>query len=127
MGLNVVGTYGFLARAHIAHEVAGEPQVANHVAQVSRHRRLPPWPSLVRARMHAREKSLKNFGDSPTDTPLAHARAQIEEFQPGSDCVELDPSPLCGRSCRRRSWSGWGALTSVTALSISEQHHRRRT
>jgi hypothetical protein len=29
MGLNVVGTYGFLARAHIAHEVAGEPQVAN--------------------------------------------------------------------------------------------------
>ena len=44
----------------------------------------------------------------------AHARARareiIEEFRPGSDCVELDPSPLCCRSCRRRSWSGWGGI-----------------
>jgi hypothetical protein len=24
--------------------------------------------------------------------------------------VSLDPSPLCCRSCRRRSWSGWGGI-----------------
>jgi hypothetical protein len=44
----------------------------------------------VRTRMHAREKSLKNFGPVPS--------------------VGFDPSPLCCRSCRRRSWSGWGGI-----------------
>jgi hypothetical protein len=26
--------YGFLAKTHVAHEVAGEAQVANHAAQI---------------------------------------------------------------------------------------------
>jgi hypothetical protein len=34
MALNVVGAYGYLARAHIAHEVAGEAVVASHQAQI---------------------------------------------------------------------------------------------
>ncbi len=40
MALNVVGAYGFMARAHIAHEVAGEAQVADHAAQVEARKRL---------------------------------------------------------------------------------------
>jgi hypothetical protein len=34
MALNVIGAYGFLAKAHIAHEVVGEAQVADHQAQI---------------------------------------------------------------------------------------------
>jgi hypothetical protein len=49
----------------------------------------------------AREKSLKNFGL----VPLRWRR---------SDCVELDPSPLCCGHANGASWSGWGTLTSVT-------------
>jgi hypothetical protein len=34
MGLNAIGCYGFLARAHIAHEVASEAQITEHQAQI---------------------------------------------------------------------------------------------
>ena len=52
------------------------------------------------------------FGISATEgAAMASSSSEIiEEFRPGSDCVELDPSPLCCRSWRRRSWSGWGGI-----------------
>jgi hypothetical protein len=34
MGLNAIGCYGYLARAHIAHASAGEAKVASHQAQI---------------------------------------------------------------------------------------------
>jgi hypothetical protein len=34
MGLNAIGCYGYLARAHIAHAIAGEAKVASHQAQI---------------------------------------------------------------------------------------------
>jgi hypothetical protein len=40
MALNGVGAYGFLARAQIAHAVADEIQVADHVAQAEARKRL---------------------------------------------------------------------------------------
>jgi hypothetical protein len=40
MGLNAIGSYGYLAKAHIDHAVAGEAQVADHKAHVEARREL---------------------------------------------------------------------------------------
>jgi hypothetical protein len=40
IGLNAIGCYGFLAKAHIDHAVAGEAQIANHRAHVEARREL---------------------------------------------------------------------------------------
>jgi hypothetical protein len=40
MGLNVIGAYGYLSRAHIDREIAGEAKVADHQAQIEARKQL---------------------------------------------------------------------------------------
>jgi len=131
MGLNAIGAYGFLAKAHIGHAVAGETAVAGRAADIEARlsvqagivadidRRLSQIDSVVSA---ATQRGRTNAALSAIESQRQARKALTDERSKAASTLppcrsRRPPSTASGR-WPRQTWARSGISPRCSALAI---------